>query len=83
MTASKPMPIGPRVQHRVCWSCERVSFVTSSPGYSEWTPGDAFALSCSCGYWVFESDDDGLDDFRRKLESAETCADFSPRGDQP
>jgi hypothetical protein len=75
----KKMPLTERVEHRVCWSCEHLYFFAGSPGYSELTPGDDFSMECGKDYWRFENYDDGLTEFRAKLQSAEVCGSFKER----
>ena len=67
------------VRMRVCWECEHIIFNTAERDWSDVTPGDDFRLSCGKSYWEFEQYKDDLPDFRRKLESAETCKDFKER----
>jgi hypothetical protein len=57
--------------------------MTGSPAYSEMTPGSDFSMECSRTYrgdryWEFDPIHDSLDDFRKKLMSAERCKDFKP-----
>ena len=73
---NKKMPVGPRVEGRICWSCRHVWFSAGSPGYSEMTPGSDFELQCGKSYWAFDNCGDSLNEFRMKLQSAETCASF-------
>ena len=62
----------------VCWSCRHVFYMQGDEGYSETTPGYDFKLKCGLEHWEFFNCDDRLSDFRRKLQTAETCADFKP-----
>ena len=76
MSRRKKMPEAPPILGRVCWSCENCDYDSAEPGYSEYTPGSDFALSCSKNYWVLDTVYDTIDVFRKKLMSAESCADF-------
>jgi hypothetical protein len=66
------------VPGRICWSCRHIYFCPGEQGYSEWTPGSDFSLSCGKSFWEFDDIDDGLEQFREKLQSAERCAAFEP-----
>ncbi len=70
-----PLLVNP-IKGQVCWSCEHLYYSKADAGYSEYTPGYDFSLSCNKGYWTFENYSDELTDFRNKLTNAELCADF-------
>lgn len=63
---------------RICWECRHISFSEGSPGYSEYTPGYEFSLSCNKDIWSFDQYSDGLKQFREKLQIAATCKKFEP-----
>lgn len=63
----------------ICWSCEYLDFSSGEPHYSDDTPGSDFRLECGKGYWEFRNCDDGLDEFREKLQSASKCGSFEQR----
>lgn len=83
----KSDPAAAPASHRVCWLCAHVRFNAGSPHYSELTPGENFELYCSKAtpggtrLWEFDQISDDLDDFRRKLETAQTCEFFAKRTD--
>lgn len=66
-------------EKKVCWSCRHICYSSAIPGHSEETPGLDFALDCNKNHWRFQQYTDTLDDFRRKLETANTCVDFEDR----
>lgn len=67
------------VEGRICWLCEYIYFSNGSPGYSDMTPGYDATLSCTKDYWEVNFFDDSLEEFRKKITSAERCADFRKR----
>lgn len=74
-----PLTKEPIEQGRICWGCTYIYFINSSPDWSDMTPGSNFELSCGKGYWEFDSDVDGLTQFREKLQTAERCLAYTPR----
>ncbi len=64
------------VSGRICWECKHVYYSSGSEGYSDFTPGSDISLSCMKSYWELHNCSDTLADVRRKLLSAEHCADF-------
>ena len=63
---------------KICWGCEHIYFSHSSPGYSELTPGSEFSLECDKRHWTFDTDNDGREQLRKCLLTAETCPDWTP-----
>jgi hypothetical protein len=50
-------------------------------GYSEFTPGTDWGMSCTKSVWGFDAFQDGVDRFRACLETAEKCKKFEARKD--
>ncbi len=59
-----------------CIACKHWYFDSGSPGYSEYTPGSAVSTGCLKNYWVFKPYDDTEEDFRKKMQKANTCKDY-------
>lgn len=67
------MPVLP-----LCLVCRHLVWSNATPGYSEYTPGDSFYVSCGKGYWQFDQYDEEPAQWARKIQSAESCNDFDP-----
>ena len=66
-------------QIRICWDCKHIRMVTSTPSYSQATPGDDFSLFCNEGLWVLDPKSDGIEILKSNLEKAENCQEFGDR----
>jgi hypothetical protein len=64
----------------VCWFCKYFNFTASSPGYSEWTPGNEASIDCDKDVWQMDLNEETEDSFREKLSTAATCDKFKARG---
>lgn len=82
MTRKKNLQIvtHPNDAPRTCVFCKHFDFDPGSHGWSEYTPGDAAAMSCRKGHF-----DEGLGydrvsalDFKVCLKKAATCPDYKP-----
>ena len=64
---------------KACWWCHYFSYSQSDPGYSEYTPGNDFGMSCGKKKWDFSSHTTTQDEFGAMLASAESCPDFKDK----
>lgn len=65
------------MSERICYGCKWFELDEGSPYYSELTPGDSFSISCLKNKWT--EDWKTEEGFRKCLETANTCPEFSPR----
>lgn len=67
---------------RTCLSCHKCHFYHGHPAWSEITPGDEPELSCDAtpAHWHVDFMDETKEGLRRKLETAESCVDYTPEG---
>lgn len=61
---------------RICIACKRFRLSTADYGYSEYTPGTQFNMSCDKNHWDFDPYRETEDTFREKLLTAKNCEDF-------
>lgn len=61
-----------------CWECSLIYFLQAEPGYSEYTPGSDFNLSCHKGHWELDTYEDDASTMGRLLRLAARCPDFEP-----
>ena len=59
-----------------CVFCKFWYFESGSPHYSDLTPGYDAHIGCSKDYWELDQSFDSEEDYRRKMLSAGSCADF-------
>lgn len=67
---------------KLCWNCRHFCFINSSPGYSEWTPGENFELSCDKKHWEFNPFETTQNEFKIMISHAEKCMDYTPIEDK-
>ena len=60
---------------RVCLFCEHFYIVMSSPGYSEYTPGEEFKMSCDREVWEYQKYGDE-NDYLRCIVMAQCCEQY-------
>ena len=63
---------------RICLFCVHFRYEQGEPYYSDLTPGLDAYMACKKKKWYWKNCDDTLDQFRKKMRTAETCPDFSP-----
>lgn len=61
---------------RCCIDCDYIHLSCATRDWSEVTPGEPFELRCSVGVWELNTYKDGLEEYRKKIYTAETCASF-------
>lgn len=61
-----------------CWWCPHFRYNQQEFDYSEDTPGSNFSIACAKNHWSFDAFDTNLEQFRKIIETAETCKDFKP-----
>ena len=59
-----------------CIRCDHFNMYSGCPGYSEYTPGHNMGMSCGKHHWDFDSYETSQDEFRKMMETAETCGDY-------
>jgi len=60
---------------RCCILCKHFSFDEGSPGYSEYTPGTDWSMSCLKNHWSMSGSYISEEDYRKNILMAETCKD--------
>jgi hypothetical protein len=66
-------------QQRICYGCKWFVLTLADPGYSEFTPGNDWAMSCSKDHWRFDPYTDYTDKFAQCLDTAQICPDYAER----
>jgi len=66
---------------KACWWCKKFRYSNSQGGYSEYTPGSDFHISCASSIWKFDSTATTQEDFGKILQTAETCLNFELKAD--
>ena len=61
---------------KACWFCRHFDYMMADAGYSEYTPGHEFMMSCGKNRWTFDAFTTGQDEFGAMLSSANTCPDY-------
>ena len=61
---------------KLCWLCKHFDYAQAFGGYSEYTPGSEFDISCSKNHWQFDSYKTDQKEFGKILSTAEHCGDF-------
>jgi hypothetical protein len=64
---------------RICYGCRFFSIEQEEPDWSEITPGSPWSMSCTAGFWSFNTLKDDERTFAAKLETAETCPKYEER----
>jgi len=64
---------------RTCYGCKYFDVTTGAHGYSEYTPGWDWSMNCFKDHWSFDGFEDGTNEFGKKLDTANTCADYEQR----
>lgn len=63
----------PKVNQLLCYQCRHF-------GITNWKESDpTWHMDCFRGVWFFDSIEATVEDFKNKLETAETCEKFEPR----
>lgn len=64
---------------RICGDCQFFHFDEASPGYSELTPGNEFAMMCMKNHWEFDTWSATLAQLKRVFTAALDCPDYLRR----
>jgi hypothetical protein len=59
--------------------CKHFNIETADPGWSEYTPGRDWSMTCSKNKWEFDSIMDGVEQFSKVLNTANDCDEFIER----
>ena len=64
---------------KLCYQCENFYISIADCGYSEFTPGTDWGMSCTKNVWNFDPFEDDVNKFRACLETAQRCKKFETR----
>lgn len=64
---------------RTCYACNNFWICSASAGYSEFTPGTNWSMSCIETVWEFDAENDNEVTFAKCLDTAKTCNLFKQR----
>ena len=70
------MNIDTSIPLRTCYMCEYFGLEMAENAYSKYTPGRNFKILCNMNVWEFDVYSNDVNDFRRCLHTALTCAFF-------